>query len=167
MRKKSESLTFPSNPLAAMRELQDLDAPAPKRDTPPTPKEKVIAVAAPPSTEPTSSIVAETTTLPTNNIPLSTTDHTTTLPVAHTTSNTTALPTQTDPLRAALLQTIQQPVVGDLSKGPFTVSSIKVHNTVWERLGYASQLTGRNKQDLVSEALLDLFAKISREEKGM
>jgi hypothetical protein len=157
MRKKSESLTFPSNPLAAMRELQDLDAPAPKEK----------AVVALPETETTSSRVAEPTILPTSSEPSSDTENTTTLPVVRTTSNTTTLPPQVDPLRAALLQTIQQPVAGDLSKGPFTVSSIKVHNTVWERLGYVSQLTGRNKQDLVSEALLDLFAKISREEGSM
>lgn len=156
MRKKTEGLTFPTNPLATMRELQDLDArPAPT----PEPREET-----PPPI--TSSAAVETASLPTETA-TTPTDTTTALPVTHTTSNTTALPKKSDPLRDALIQAIQQPVEGELGKGPFTVSSIKVHNTVWERLGYVSQLTGRNKQDLVSEALLDLFAKVVRGEGGM
>ena len=157
MRKKTEGLTFPTNPLATMRELQDLDAP-PK--APSAPQEKEVAV------QPTRSEVVEPIALPTTDI-ANPAENTTTLPVAYTTSSTTALLKKIDPLRDALLQTIQHPIEGDMSKGPFTVSSIKVHNTVWERLGYVGQLTGRNKQDLVSEALIDLFAKVLREEGGM
>ena len=157
MRKKTEGLTFPTNPLATMRELQDLDAP-PK--APSAPQEKAVAL------QPTRSEVVEPTALPTTDT-ATPTGNTTALPVAYTTSNTTSLPQKVDPLRDALLQTIQQPIEGGTSKGPFVVSSIKVHNAVWERLGYVGQLTGRNKQDLVSEALIDLFAKVLREEGGM
>jgi hypothetical protein len=154
MKKNPGSLTFPSNPLATMRELQDLDAPPTSTTAthePVATHESVIVtpepvVLAPPAED---------------AIGLAnTTDNT----VVHTTSSIVALPTSSDPLRTALLQTIQHPIAGDMSKGPFSVSSIKVHNTVWERLGYVAQLTGRNKQDLISEALLDLFVKIAHEE---
>ena len=38
-KKKTEALTFPTNPLAAMRELQDLDPPPPEIPTPEPPPE--------------------------------------------------------------------------------------------------------------------------------
>ena len=193
MKKNQGSLTFPSNPLAAMRELQDLDAPPASTTAthePVATHEPIIVT--PPAEDAigledtTDNTLAHTTssivTLPTerlepaedkikkpstsarNTKSRNTTSNTTILPVTYTTSNTTTLPTSNDSLRTALLQTIQHPIAGDMSKGPFSVSSIKVHNTVWERLGYVAQLTGRNKQDLISEALLDLFVKIAHEE---
>jgi predicted transcriptional regulator len=61
---------------------------------------------------------------------------------------------------------LAQPLAGDPAKGPFTVTSIKVHQQIWERLGHVATITGRAKQDLVTEALLDLFAKIQRTEAG-
>jgi predicted transcriptional regulator len=59
---------------------------------------------------------------------------------------------------------LRQPLPIETGKGPHTVTSIKVHQGIWERLGHVAQITGRNKQDLVAEALTDLFAKILREE---
>ena len=177
MRRKTEGLTFPTDPLAAMRDLQNLDAPT--------------------DTEAEANNFAETqtqngahTTSSTVVLPTSSTEGSVSRPasesvprpndpligsavsskVFHTTSSAVVLPTSstegnaTDPLRQAVLSLLAQPLAGDPTKGPFTVTSIKVHQQIWERLGHVAGVTGRNKQDLVAEALLDLFVKIRRAE---
>lgn len=163
--------SMPANPAQALQEMirQERNTAV---DTPSAPEEaggtggSAVAL-------PTSSTVAHTTALPealsTEIPPPSPTEQaalavlpTETLPVAYTTSSTVG--STTDPIRAAVFQMLQQPLPGDIAKGPHTVTSIKVHQGIWERLGHVAQITGRNKQDLVAEALTDLFAKILREE---
>jgi predicted DNA-binding protein len=110
MRKKTESLTFPADPLAAMRELQELN-PAPP--------------AAPSDAR----------------------------PEGQETPN---------PLHEAILNILAQPYTRSPAQGPFTVTSIKMHTELWERLGLASTLTGRPKQELVAEALRAYLETVRR-----
>lgn len=68
-----------------------------------------------------------------------------------------------NPLEAALREMLGKPYATDLEKGPFTVTSMKLHAEVSERLGWASSLTKRPKQDIVSEALRQYFERLLRE----
>jgi hypothetical protein len=101
MRKKTESLTFPKDPLAAMRELQDLN-PARRTETPSDAPEPGEA------------------------------EH---------------------PLREAIVQILSAPYPATLARGPFTVTSVKIHTELWNRVGMASTLTGLPKQEILAEAL--------------
>jgi hypothetical protein len=65
-------------------------------------------------------------------------------------------------VKSALIAALGRPYPDPLPKGQMTVTSIKLHNEIWQRLGYAQQITGLNKQDLIAEALIDLYAKIAR-----
>lgn len=109
MRKKTESLTFPKDPLAAMRELQNLNSSD--------------------SSEPSSDVEGRRATEP----PLMVSEH---------------------PLQDAILQLLVAPYPAMLSRGPFTVTSIKIHSEIWNRVGLAATLTGRPKQEILAEALL-------------
>jgi hypothetical protein len=161
--------SMPKNPAQA---LQDMIRQERTPDSPP-PSEESGSIE--PSTESlsTSSVVAHTTaspkTLPAASLsptpePSDALAQETTLPVVDTTSSIVGI-TTTDPIRVAVLQMLRQPLPMDAGKGPQIVTSIKVHQGIWERLGHVAQITGRNKQDLVAEALTDLFAKILREEE--
>lgn len=68
-----------------------------------------------------------------------------------------------DPLEAAIREKLAMHYTGNLSKGPFTVTSMKLQTEVSERLGWASTLLKRPKQDIVSEALRLYFERILRE----
>ncbi len=107
MRKRTESLTFPKDPLATMRELQDLNA---SHRTETSPAEESESVNVLPS------------------------------PAGH-------------PLQEAILQLLAAPYPPTLTRGPFTVTSVKIHTEIWYRVGLAATLTGRTKQDILAEAL--------------
>lgn len=47
-----------------------------------------------------------------------------------------------------------------VAKPSYTVTSVKIRSEIWERLRLVASLTGRNQQDLIAEALLDLFEKV-------
>jgi len=64
---------------------------------------------------------------------------------------------------AAMLATLAQPLP-DVKKGQRIVTSIKVNPELWRRLGVVAQVLDEDKQDLVSEALIDLFEKIRQRE---
>jgi hypothetical protein len=66
-------------------------------------------------------------------------------------------------LETALREMLANPYATDLLKGPYTVTSMKLHTEVSERLGWASTLLKRPKQDIVSEALRHYFERILRE----
>jgi len=67
------------------------------------------------------------------------------------------------PLEAALREMLGKPYTTEFEKGPFTVTSMKIHTEVSERLGWAASLTKRPKQDIVSEALRLYFERLLRE----
>src|SRR5262249_41744091 len=66
---------------------------------------------------------------------------------------------QGDPLRLAVRELLARPYVADAKAGPFTVSTVKIPTEVWERLGWVSTLTDRPKQEILAEALKDYFEK--------
>ena len=116
MRKRTESLTFPKDPLATMRELQDMNT-SHRTETPPE-QESQSAGGLP-------------------------------APVGH-------------PLQEAILQLLAAPYPPTLTRGPFTVTSVKIHTEIWNRVGLAATLIGRPKQEILAEALrnyLDTLCK--------
>jgi predicted DNA-binding protein len=57
---------------------------------------------------------------------------------------------------------LSRPYSSGPQKVPLTVSSVKMSNEVWERLGWAAKLTGQTQQDIIAEALKDHFQKLLR-----
>lgn len=68
-----------------------------------------------------------------------------------------------NPLEIALREMLANPYSSDPGKGPFTVTSMKLQTEVSERLGWASTLLKRPKQEIVSEALRLYFERILQE----
>jgi hypothetical protein len=159
--RKTESLSYPSNPLAAMRELQELDAlpPQPGQERP---QEEVSS--------PTTLQVAPTTSSQVGSAA--------TVAEANATNGVSARAkaparkkprgereggTQDDsanPMERALLDMLASPYESDMAKGPFTVTTIKIPSELWERLGWLSQLTGQTKQEIIALALRERFEKV-------
>jgi hypothetical protein len=174
MIRKTESLAYPSNPLDAMRELQELDAaPAPLK-----PATGIPPAVALPRELPTSSAVA----------------HATGVEVAHATDSEVAQATGSavgsatmaekeprprpparnrepdtagpasaageNPVAKAMREMLGKPYTCDEKRGPFTVSTVKIPTEVWERLGFAATLADQPKQEIISEALKAYFAKL-------
>jgi hypothetical protein len=156
MTRKTESLSYPTNPLAAIRELQELDAtsngqpetnavqkPAPLLQTLPTRSAVVNA---------TGSEVGSVTrprhrphTKPVDSRPVEPE------PVG-----------KGNPLAQAMREMLAKPYTSDPKKGPYTVSTVKIPTEIWERLGWAAALTDRPKQEIIAEALKEHFATILR-----
>lgn len=126
-KKKTEALTFPTNPLAAMRELQDLDQPQP-----PETEEKVA------SPEPVEMDEGESSSREYRQVD---------------SPSSRAV----DPVRQAIIQVLSQPFPVDPIKGPFTVTTVKVPTAIWERLALFAQLTGEHKQDVLAKALKEFL----------
>lgn len=126
-KKKTEALTFPTNPLAAMRELQDLDQPQP-----PVAEEKEE------SPEP---------------VELDEVDYNSRGYRQIDSPSSRAV----DPVRQAILQVLSEPFPGDPLKGPFTVTTVKVPTAIWERLALFAQLTGEHKQEILAKALKEFL----------
>jgi len=73
-----------------------------------------------------------------------------------------------DPLRAAQIATLADPLPVEFPKGTAaTVTTVKIAGPIWSRLKVATALTGRNQQDLIAEALRDFFAKLAAQETGL
>lgn len=160
MTRKTESLSYPSNPLAAMRELQELDA---------KPHGIDVNGAAPEPTKvalPASSAVA--------SADSSEEARATSSEVASATRSKKPRPKpgrrarggepdsseEPSPLASAVREMLSEPYTADPKKGPFTVSTVKIPTEVSERLGWVSTLTGKAKQEILAEALKDYFQKI-------
>lgn len=155
MSQKTASLSYPSDPLNAMRELQELNHKVP---------ESIPKKDKPTRDNVTSSEVANVTSGVTTNV----TDES---PVAkpklpRKERSTKSEKEDADPLSDALIQLIAKPYVGDDAKGPFTSTTVKIQTELWERLGYASTLTSKPKQELLAESLRDYFRKLVKGQKG-
>ncbi len=135
-KKKTEALTFPTNPLAAMRELQDLDPPP---DIEPTLDEDSLPAIELAQSEPTPRSYRQ---IESPN------------------------PLPADPVRQAILQVLSQPFPVDPMKGPFTVTTVKIPTSIWERLSLFAQLTGEHKQEILARALKE-FLKPGRAKAGV
>jgi hypothetical protein len=157
MTRKTESLSFPKDPLAAMRELQELDT-SPRNDTPPAPAEERDNATSLPDTHATGSEVSSVTT-----------------PAASSRGGSEATKekrpraqqapaaTERDPIAGAVKELLSRPYSSEEGKAPLTVSTVKMPSEVWERLGWAAKLTGQAKQDIIRDALKDYFRKLLKE----
>jgi predicted DNA-binding protein len=58
---------------------------------------------------------------------------------------------------------LARPYAADPKKGPSTVSTVKIPTEVSERLGWVATLTGKAKQEILTEALKDYFHKVLKE----
>ena len=163
MTRKTESLSYPTNPLAAMRELQELDAESNGRhaikqtEEPP----QVALATTLPVAPPISSVVASATdseessaTSKKKRRHLEGQKVNAQKPEATETGGT---------LANAVLDMLSQPYTADPKKGPYTVSTVKIPTEVSERLGWVATLIGRPKQEILTEALKDYFAKVQKE----
>lgn len=187
MTRKTESLSYPKNPLVALRELQELnDLPPVANGSDPTANRAAETL---PQSSATGSVVAPaggsdlahaTSSVPSSLESSETAEATGSDDGSATSSVTQARKrkptTQTkeeepsddttgpsDPLAAAVRQMLSRPYTADPRKGPFTVSTVKIPTEVSERLGWVATLTGKAKQEILAEALKDYFAKVLRE----
>lgn len=159
--KKTQSLSYPADPLAAIRELQALDRrPEPVPPEPPGPPAAVageVALPVAPATGseagadpgpegegPTKAGGGRKRETPRRPEPPATAEE------------------PKDVMERAILDMLGRPYAADPAKGPFTVTTVKVPAEVWERLGWASSLTGRPKQEIIALALKDWFAKLAK-----
>ncbi len=191
MTRRTESLAYPKNPLAAMRELQELnDLPSVANGNDPAKSRNVVALptSLPQSSAtssavatPDSSEVADATSSPTSSAEGSAvadadrSDDSSATSSGQQTRKRKPIPRTKedqpqddsadtgDPLAAAVRMMLSQPYKADPKKGPFTVSTVKIPTEVSERLGWVANLTGKPKQEILAEALKDYFAKILKE----
>lgn len=188
MTRKTESLSYPKNPLVALRELQDLNDPPPVANGHDSTTKR--AAEALPQSSATSRVVAPadgsdsahaTSSVPSSPESIETADATGSDNGSATSSVNQARkrkPTTrtkeeeeppddttspSDPLAAAVRQMLSRPYTADPRKGPFTVSTVKMPTEVSERLGWVATLTGKAKQEILADALKDFFAKVLRE----
>lgn len=156
MTRKTESLAYPTNPLAAMRDLQELDA-AQGNTIHATSSVDSSEVAQKPSSEHSSAR---------NSVDGSAEARAETRqPTQKRSSRARAAETDTgeassNAIADAVWSMLQKPYTADLRKGPFTVSTVKIPTEVWERLGWVSNLTGQRKQEIITEALKSHFEKV-------
>ncbi len=178
MTRKTESLAYPADPLAAIRELQELNTrpgtslsgardrsadmgSTPKRRSPSPPGSAAL-----PPTPPAGSAVANVGGSEGSSATSSPEGSETRLP--RTTPANPAEPDAAanepkgnrDPMADAVREMLSRPYTSDSGKGPFTVSTVKVPTEVWERLGWVSAWTGRPKQEIIADALKDHFGKV-------
>ncbi|HEY7309561.1 MAG TPA: hypothetical protein VH643_09410 [Gemmataceae bacterium] len=159
MSRKTESLSFPTNPLAAIRELQELDSLPATTATPERGETRDLATPLP-DNHTTGSEVSSTTTLA-DRSPVSSEVVKLTSP-KRVRRETPVTQDPADPMRAAVKELLSRPYSTE-RKAPLTVSSVKMPTEVWERLGWAAKLSGQNQQDIIADALKDYFQKMLRQ----
>ena len=156
MGRKTESLAYPANPLAAIRELQDLDAP--ENGGHEADQDTESSATTPPVAQTGGSEVAKA---------ITSEGRVATAPqrrkrVANATSSATATAGPPDPVREAVLGMLSSPYSGEVNQGPFTTTTVKIPTEVWERLGWVTSLTGQAKQEIIAEALKEYLVKVSK-----
>ena len=150
MAKRTQSLSYPSDPLASLRELQDLDAPGAPSPFDRGPSVRP-AVAAPPEADTTGSADGRA-------------------PGSAEASGPAAKRPRSgepkrdkpasDPMGDAVRRLLAAPYGEAAGKGAVTVSTVKIPTEVWERLGWVAKLSGRTKQDLITDALKRYFETV-------
>ena len=180
MTRKTASLAYPNNPLAAMRDLQDLDRPE-SAPTSANSSAESSAVAYQPSSErgnqrDSEEGSADTPTGAQKPTPKprsqrdgeeSSADAPTgaQTPTPKRGSRPRATDTDADegssnPMADAVWAMLRQPYTADARKGPFTVSTVKIPTEVWGRLGWVATLTGQPKQEIITDALKTHFETV-------
>lgn len=160
MNRKTASLSFPVNPLAAMRELQDLDQ-VRRHDESQDPAQARYNATPLPDTHATGSEVGSVGTHADRSPPGS--EVAKPLPVKRHRREAVPVVPAADPIASAVKELLARPYPSDVAKGAVTVSTVKIPSEVWERLGWASKLLGQTKQDIISDALKDYFRKLLKE----
>lgn len=183
MTRKTESLSYPKNPLVALRELQDLnDLPPVANGNDSTTNRAGEAL---PQSSTTSSVVARADGSDSAHATSRVSSSQESSETAEATGSDDGSATQTrkrkpttrtkeeeppddttgpsDPLAVAVRQMLSRPYTADPRRGPFTVSTVKMPTEVSERLGWVATLTGKAKQEILAEALKDYFARVLRE----
>jgi len=155
-KKKTEGLSYPSNPLAAMRELQDLDTPAesPQPDDAETQQQRKPSDNTATQQQPTQGVPAKDRVARRDRVP----------PAVPATLPDVPAPHGSAAVRLAMLNTLLGPFESDLVKGATTATTLRLPTELWERLGMASAITGKTKQDLVSDALQIHLRKVAKDE---
>jgi hypothetical protein len=160
MTRKTASLSFPTNALASMRELQDLDQ-VPRNDKPEEPAQPHDNATPPPDPRATGSEVGGVDTLADRSshgreaAKLS--------PAKRHRRDVVSVEPSADPIASAVRELLARPYPTDKANRAVTVSTVKIPSEVWERLGWASKLLGQTKQDIISDALKDYFQKLLRQ----
>jgi hypothetical protein len=163
MNRKTESLSYPTNPLAAIRELQELDAP-PKTVSKANQSQKPAIVALPTSSEVASATGSdETGATSSEESSAPQVKKRRAGPSRKEDGHKQELSETAGPMAGAVREMLSQPYTADPRKGPFTVSTVKIPTEVSERLGWVSALTGKAKQEILAEALKDYFDKVLKE----
>lgn len=155
--KKSDSLAFPTDPLAAIRELQDLNETPPVSAKPP-PEE---TAGTNPNEEPEAAHPRRRkNSSATGSAKAREREGTTAKRRSPGPANDSK---SSDPMTAAVRELLSKPYTDDPLKGPVTVSTVKIPTEVWQRLGWIATLTKRTKQEIISEALKAHFEQFLKE----
>lgn len=164
--KRTQPLSYPADPLAAIRELQELDnRPAPEPKERRGPGEPGSATTPPVASATSSEVGSER-----SSDPEATPPERLAKPREASGKRKFREPGQPpaaeveaegkNPMELAILEMLRKPYAAETAKGPFTVTTVKIPGEVWERLGWAASLTGRAKQDIIAEALKQWFADL-------
>src|SRR5262245_40642193 len=126
MTRKTESLSYPSNPLAAIRELQELDA-KPNGVATSRAQSERTPVALPASSEVASPESSEVTPATSSEVASATgSKRAGPVPGRRAKGAEPAVPEQASPLASAVREMLSEPYTSDPKKGPFTVSTVKI-----------------------------------------
>jgi hypothetical protein len=175
MVRKMQGLAYPSNPMAAIRELQELNAveptPPPSPDPPTKPEEPIVAlqvvgvdsseVASADSNEEALAESSERSSAK-GSRRRSATGSERASKVASATSSATVTDPD-NPMHSAVVAMLGRPFSPELEKGPFTVTTVKIPTEIWERLSWLSSLTGQPKQEVIADALKEHFKRAVKE----
>jgi hypothetical protein len=158
--RKANSLTYPADPLAALRELQDLDA----ADAPPSGLPNPVPATASVSGSAVGSANDGEESSATSSERVSATRRASRDAVRSAGKAPAAERSQpeADPIAEAVCALLARPYAAHADKGPFAVSTVKIPAEVWERLSWLAKWTGRAKQDIIADALREHFAKVVR-----
>ncbi|MFO0935116.1 MAG: hypothetical protein U0798_01195 [Gemmataceae bacterium] len=177
MNRKTASLAYPVNPLAAMRDLQELDA------VPVGPNGSVESLANgsvvakerdSEEVNATSSVSARNRGSDEVNATGSQRGNAKSSEVAFAVAPTEAKqrssvttrnesrkpPASSNPMADAIREMLKRPYSESSGKGSFTVSTVKIPAEIWERLDWVSTLTGQAKQEIIAEALKSHFETV-------
>jgi hypothetical protein len=168
MRRKEDSLTVAMDPMAALRELQEIDLP---EASPPLPSGSTVASTPASTSDNTSDSIITHTSKPAKTLKRSHTRTGSTVQPHDNTSDSIVASSHNnsgdytnDPIKNGEWQVVQRPLSTSYRKGPFTTSSVRVPTEVWDRLKVVKNFLGVDQQDILADALADYFDKVRRGE---
>ena len=175
MVRKTQGLAYPSNPITAIRELQELNAveptPSPSPEPPTEPEDPyedpkvALQVVGADSSDVASAEGSEEALVDRSERSSAKGSRRRSATGSERGSKVaSATATATDnPMRSAVVAMLGRPFPPELEKGPFTVTTVKIPTKIWERLSWLSSLTGQPKQEVIAEALKEHFKRTVKE----